>query len=83
MGKHKFHLGYCEYCGGNADSLPKDENGKFNPCSEAPDGQGNGLLLLIINVYLYLFPHTFIYDPNIPSTNPKDFFVSRNFKAPS
>ncbi len=59
MGKHKFNSGrVCEFCASHADSLERDENGKFNPCSEAPDEQGNGLLLIIINVYLYLFPHT-------------------------
>ena len=38
MGKHKFNSGrVCEHCAGYADSLPKDGNGKFHPCSEAPE----------------------------------------------
>ena len=36
MGKHKFNSGrVCEHCAGYADSMPKDGNGKFLPCSEA------------------------------------------------
>jgi hypothetical protein len=48
MGKHKFNAGrVCEYCAGNAGSLPRGENGKFNPCPEAPD-EGKIYLILII-----------------------------------
>lgn len=38
MGKHKFNSGrVCKFCAGEADSLPKGDNGKYYPCSEAPD----------------------------------------------
>jgi hypothetical protein len=47
MGKHKFTAGWCDQCGGEAKTLPKDGNGKFLPCSEAPeDGK-----TIIINFY--------------------------------
>jgi hypothetical protein len=50
MGKHKFNSGrICEFCAGDANSLARDENGRFNPCPDAPDG-GNNILYLSIYV---------------------------------
>jgi ssDNA-binding Zn-finger/Zn-ribbon topoisomerase 1 len=60
MGKHKFNSGrVCEHCAGYADSLPKDGNGKFLPCSEAPEEgktKTSSVLLSSFFVLICLFP---------------------------
>ena len=53
MGKHKFTAGWCDHCGGEAKTLPKDENEKFLPCPEGPEeGKRKHHLLTFIVLHL-------------------------------
>jgi hypothetical protein len=51
MGKHKFTAGWCDHCGGEAKTLPKDEKGKFLPCPEGPEEGETNIISFIFIVF--------------------------------